>query len=203
MHCPGLGVVAGTPPFWQIWLGREPAACAGTRLFGVWNNCCSFCLLSAPVCPRCAAEIPAAPPTTAASSAEEPAGTFSSFGVCAKCLSSNHFPAHKLPQRLKSCCLCRDKWFPSMPKYVGNILRDWHSSECREGVGRFPAQSVSTGGLPSVGSKWEQSCPAVSPRDSSVPSSLVSDGSDQGMPARGSQERLTCPVLLPGGSWGI
>lgn len=41
---------------------------------GLWNNPASF-VSSAPVCPGWPAEIPAAPPTTAASSAEEPAGT--------------------------------------------------------------------------------------------------------------------------------
>lgn len=79
------------------WKGQT--VCAGDRLFGIWNNASLFYLLSFPACfSLSCTEIPAAPPTTAASSTEEPAGMLSLLlkHLDGKCLLSNRLPDMKL-----------------------------------------------------------------------------------------------------------
>lgn len=73
--------------------------CAGVRLFGIWNNTCFFYFLSFSACFLLSCpEIPAAPPTTTASSTEEPAGTLSLLlqHLGGKGLLSNRPPEMKL-----------------------------------------------------------------------------------------------------------
>lgn len=71
--CTGLGALAGGHG------GEGNLQGPGSLGFGITPP--PFLSSLFPCAPGCPAEIPAAPPTTAASSAEEPAGTFCSFGV--------------------------------------------------------------------------------------------------------------------------
>lgn len=91
--------IVGKYPLLVDMVGTENAVCAGTRLFGIWSNTSFFYLLTFRVCfSLSCTEIPAAPPTTAASSTEEPAGTLSLLlkHIGGKWLLSNRLPEMKL-----------------------------------------------------------------------------------------------------------
>lgn len=82
----------GKQPLLGDMVGKGKCGVCRARLFGIWNNASSFYLLSSPArFSLSCAEIPAAPPTTAASSTEEPAGTLSLLlkHLDGKCLLSN------------------------------------------------------------------------------------------------------------------
>lgn len=196
---------------WGTWWGWEPA---GTRIFGVWNNSSSFSLLSVPVCSWLSRRDPGC---SAHHGRQQRRGArryvlfFWSLSVlnvssaiislqinCIKCINP------VVCTGTSGFLLCPNVLetrvqHPERLVFLGAPGRAGKVQEV------FLLDLGAQGGYPVLYPSGSTPALPMSPRDSPVPSSLVSDGSDQGMTAgaKGSPERLTCPALLPGGSWDV